>query len=104
MTKKQKQEAEIAAIEAELRLMACGALGGANVDPPDCGDLFAIFDGVGFSRYLSAVEQYWNVNEREQCKYMMRFRSLDVWAKSYTAAAEYLHRYGARAGGRWAKG
>lgn len=104
MTKKQeeKREKEIMAIECELRLMAVGALGHAQIDP-ECGcDLFAVFDAEVFSRWLSAIENYWSINQREQeGKYMMRPHNLDMWGKSYRSAAEFLYSQNARERGIW---
>ena len=98
----QKRQEEIAAIERELRLMSIGACGSENVEPDDGCDLFQIMDHSRFSRWLSAIERYWGIDQREQeSKFMMRPYNLDEWAKSYTSAAEFLHRNGAREGGEW---
>lgn len=100
--KEAKRQQEIAAIECELRLMAMGAMGSAYVDPEESGDLFSVFDADSFSRWLTAVESYWEIHKREQeSKFMMRPHNLDEWAKSYASAAGFLHGHGARAGGEW---
>ena len=59
--KEAQRQQEIAAIEHELLLMAMGALGHNRVDPEDGGELFAVFDAEGFSRWLSAIERYWAI-------------------------------------------
>lgn len=102
MTKKQQREQlEIAAIEAELRLMATGARGSADIDPEDGCDLFSVFDIVVFSRWLAAIGSYWEVRNREHgSKWLFRPHNLDEFA-TYEKAAAYLHRQGARAGGGW---
>ena len=104
MTKKeQKRRTEIADIEQELRLLAMGACGSSSVEPDDEGcDLFTVFDAKAFSRWLTAVESRWQIHKRElESTYMLRPHSLDTWAESYTSAAEFLHRHGARANGKW---
>ena len=102
MTKKQQREQqEIAAIEVELRLMAMGAKGNAGIEPEEGCDLFSVFDIAGFSQWLSAIESYWDVRNREQERmYMFRPYNLDQFV-TYEKAAEYLHQQGARAGGEW---
>jgi len=103
LTKKQaeKQQYEIAAIECELRLMAVGALGHAQVDPEEGCDLFSVFEIAGFSKWLAAIYSFWKVSQREQeSKYLMHPHNLDEFA-TFDKAAAYLHRQGARAGGEW---
>lgn len=101
MTKKQqKEQQEIAAIKAELRLMATGARGNAGIEPEDGCDLFSVFDIAQFCRWLSAIESYWNVMNRDEGKWLFRPYNLDEFA-TYEKAADYLHRQGVRAGGGW---
>jgi len=78
-----------------------GVRGNADIEPEEGCDLFAVFDIAGFSRWLSAIESYWEVRNRErESKWMFRPHNLDGFG-TYEKAAAYLHRQGARAGGGW---
>lgn len=105
MTKRQKaaeeKRREIAALEYDLRLIAYGASGGADLgDEEDEGlSLMGNMSPKGFASYLCAISRIWRRDNG-----VSWWISIHQVAKYETvrSSAEWMYSQGARAGGEWA--
>lgn len=105
MTKRQKsaeekRQQEITALEYDLRLIAYGASGGADLGEEEREglNLMGNMSPQGFESYLCAISRIWRRDDG-----VTWWISIHKVAKYETvrASAEWMHSQGARAGGEW---
>lgn len=99
-TAEEKRQQEITALEYELRLIAYGANGGADLgDEINEGlNLMGSMSPEGFESYPCSLSRIWKRDDG--AKWWISIHKVAKY-ETVQSSAEWMHSQGARAGGEW---